>query len=221
MTPETTTIAAEAAPAPGVVVVGTEEFMRNSSGHLVPLELVKPIDKLTDQAVRKILGYAHDLSAQIARFKGHSFTDVATLQDLVAELYQAKLGGQKGNVTLTTVDGCGKVVVQVQDQISFGPELQAAKTLVDECITNWSEGSRAEIRALVDHAFQVDREGQINRSALFQLRRIKIEDETWARAMEALSDSIRVIGSQTYMRFYERPDPKARWEPVSIDMASA
>jgi hypothetical protein len=206
---------------PGVIVVGGKKFMRDAKARLVPLEMVKPVDLLVDQTVRKMMAYADELSAVVARFKGHSFDDVGALEALISEKYEAKLGGAKGNITITTVDGCMRVQVQVQDQIEFGPELQAAKALVDECISEWSEGARSEIRALVLDAFQVDKAGLINRGKLFQLRRINIRDDAWLRAMEALSDSIRVIGSKTYMRFYRRENPQAAWKAVTIDMAAA
>jgi hypothetical protein len=204
-----------------VLEVGGEKYMRDAGGRLVPLPAVKPEHLLEDQTVRKIVAYADELSAQIARFRGHCFDDVTTFVDLLAEKYGGRRGGAKGNTTLTSYDGCLRVVVQVQDQLSFGPELQVAKGLVDECITAWAEGARTEIRALVEHAFQVDREGRINRAALFQLRRLEIDDPTWKAAMAAIGDAIRVIGSREYVRFHRRPHPKARWEAISIDVATA
>lgn len=206
---------------PGAVEVGGERYMRDAGGRLVPLAAVKPEHLLEDQTVKKIVAYADQLSAQIARFRGHCFDDVTTFVDLLAEQYGGRRGGTKGNTTLTSYDGCLKVVVQVQDQLSFGPELQVAKGLVDECITAWSEGVRTEIRALVEHAFNVDREGRINRAALFQLRRLEIDDPTWKAAMAAIGDAIRVIGSREYVRFYRRANAKARWEAISIDVATA
>ncbi|WP_319774449.1 DUF3164 family protein [Breoghania sp.] len=205
----------------GIVEVGGRKYMTDPKGALVPLSTIKETDKLIDQTVRKMMGFADALSSEIARFKGHCFDDVGALQALVAEKYGSKVGGAKGNVTLTSFDGCFKVTIQVQDQLTFGPELQAAKCLVDECIEGWSEGARDEIRALVNHAFQVDKEGRINRAALFQLRRVQIEDERWQSAMEAITDSMRVIGSATYMRFHRRDNPQERWAPVTIDMAAA
>lgn len=204
-----------------VIEVGGEKYMRDAGGRLVPLDAVKDEHKLEDQTVRKIVAYADELSAQIARFRGHTFDDVTTFVDLLAEQYGGRRGGAKGNTTLTSYDGCLRVVIQVQDQLSFGPELQVAKGLVDECITAWAEGARTEIRALVEHAFQVDREGRINRAALFQLRRLEIDDPTWKAAMAAIGDAIRVIGSREYVRFHRRANPKARWEAISIDVATA
>lgn len=205
----------------GVVEVNGASYMRDAGGRLVPLELVKPESRLEDDTVRKIIGFAEELNGQLSRFRGHTFDDVATFVELLAEKYGGKRGGAKGNTTLTSFDGCRKVVVQVQDQLSFGPELQVAKELVDECITAWSDGADPELRALVQHAFQTDKEGRINRAALFQLRRLDIKREPWPKAMEALGDAIRVIGSREYVRFYRRNDPRGRWEPITIDLASA
>ncbi|WP_246728291.1 DUF3164 family protein [Microvirga terricola] len=205
----------------GVEVVGSDRYYRDAKGCLIPENLVPAKDRLVDDVVRKIVGYADDISAQVARFKGHTFDDVNTTLDLIADKYGAKLGGSKGNVTLMSIDGTLKVQVAVADQLTFGPELQAAKSLIDECIASWSEGSRDEIRALVNHAFQVDREGKINRTAIFQLRRVQIEDERWQQAMTAIGDAIRVVGSKEYVRFYKRSSATDGWKAVTVDLASA
>lgn len=217
------TPAAAAAPSDGIIELQGEKYMRDTGGRLVPIDAIKPEDLLMDETTRKICAFAEDLSARISRFRGHTFDDIATTVDLMNEKYGRRLGGAKGNVTLTSFDGTLQVKVQVQDQITFGPELQAAKELVDICISRWSEGSNAQVRALIQHAFQVDKEGRINRSALFQLRRMRVEDgdPEWRAAMDALSDAIRVIGSKEYVRFYRRDNPRARWEPITIDLASA
>ena len=198
-----------------------EGYMQDAKGRLVPQDMVKPGDLLIDQTVRAMHADAGKLSAEIARFKGKCFDDVASALDLLAEQYGDQRGGAKGNVTLTSHDGCLKVQVAVSDRFTFGPELQAAKNLIDRCIEAWSEGSRDEIRALVNSAFEVGQEGTINRSAVLGLRRHNIDDPTWKQAMEALTDSIRVIGSATYVRFYHRPNARAKWQAVPLDLASA
>lgn len=204
-----------------VTMIAGKPHRKDARGAYVPEEAIKPMDILIDGEVRKIMGFARDLSEQIARFRGHTFDDIGSLQALVDQEYGAKIGGQKGNLTLTSFDGLLKVQVQVQDQLDFGPELQAAKKLVDECLMDWSSDARTEIRALVTRAFQVDKEGKINRAEIFMLLRVAIEDARWARAMEAVRDSIRVIGSRTYVRFFERDAPDGQWRPVTIDLANA
>lgn len=198
-----------------------EGYWRDAKGRLVPEGLIKDTDKLEDQLVKKMMAYADELSAQIGRFKGHCYDDVGSFMALLAEKYGASKGGPKGNVTFSSYDGRLKVQVAVADHLTFGPELQVAKELIDECVSEWAADARPEIRALVDHAFRTDREGQVSREGIFALRRIEIQDERWQTAMQAIGDSIRVLGSKSYIRFYRRPDPQAKWEAVTIDLAAA
>lgn len=214
-----TNIAPTVAAHPAAIDVGGKAYLRDGKGNLVPIETVRASDLLMDETVRKITGFARDLSAQIGRFKGHTFEDVNGLQALIEQDYGVSVGGKKGNITLTTFDGLEKVQVQVADLIEFGPELQAAKQLIDECLVDWSADSRVELRALVNRVFNVEKEGQINRAELFMLLRVEIADDRWKRAIEAIKDSIRVIGSQTYVRFYERDAADAPWRAISIDLA--
>jgi hypothetical protein len=206
---------------PGAIDVAGRAYLRDAKGALQPVETIKPMDMLIDGQVRKIIAFARDLSEQVARFKIHTFQDIDALQGLIAQEYQAKLGGAKGNMTLTTFDGCLRVQLQMQDQFDFGPELQAAKALVDECLTEWAAEARDEIRAIVNRAFQVDKEGRINRAEIFMLLRVEIEDPRWRRAMDAVRDSIRILGSKAYLRFQTRKSPDAAWSSVTIDLAAA
>lgn len=205
----------------GVVEVGSQKFMRDGRGNLIGIGQIKTQRLLEDEMVRKIMRYALDLSAQIARFKGHTFEDVAAFQSLLEQQYGAKAGGAKGNCTFSTFDDVQRVEVKIADQIAFGPELQAAKRLVDECLVEWGADSHEAIRSLVNRVFSVEKEGQINRGELFSLLAMDITDERWQRAMEAIRDSIRVIGTKTYLRFRIRPDANANWSTVTIDLAAA
>jgi hypothetical protein len=205
----------------GVLWAGGRPYMPDAKGNLVPVEMVKPQDKLEDETVRKIMGYAEELSAQIARFKGHTFTDLGEFDALLEQDYGSTRGGRKGNRTYQTFDGCMKVTVQVADFIDFGPQLQVAKGLIDECLNEWSADARPEIRGIITRAFNTDKEGQINQSEIFMLLRLDIEDARWQRAMEAIRDAMRVTGSKTYVRFHKRDKPDGKWEPVTIDLAKA
>ena len=75
---------------------------------------------------------------------------------------------------------------------------------------------------LVNHApAPRPKEGQINRAAIFMLLRLDIEDERWQRAMSAIRDAMRVVGSKIYVRCYERDRLDAEWHAVTIDLAKA
>ncbi|MER8964467.1 DUF3164 family protein [Mesorhizobium sp. M0808] len=205
----------------GKVFIGDKQYMPDAKGNLVPVEMIKPSEMLEDETVRTILGYAIALSAQIGRFKEHTFNDLGAFEALLAQEYGGTKGGAKGNKTFMTFDGMKMVKVQVADTIDFGAQLQIAKSLIDECLTEWSADSRPEIRAIVTRAFNTDKEGQINRAAIFMLLRLDIGDERWQRAMAAIRDAMRVVGSKIYVRCYERDRLDAEWRAVTIDLAKA
>lgn len=205
----------------GTIDIAGKPYMADAKGALVPKELVKPVHKLEDEVVRKIMGFADELSAQIARFRGHTMTDLGDLDALLAQEYSVTKGGPKGNRTYQSFDGLMKVSVQVADYVDFGPQLQIAKRLLDECLTEWSADSRPEIRAVITRAFNTDKEGQVNRSEIFMLLRLDIEDPRWQEAMRAIREAMRVTGSKEYVRFYRRARATDRWEAVTIDLARA
>jgi hypothetical protein len=212
--------AAETIPTPtGIVEIGGRQYLPDAKGNLVLVDQIKPQTRLEDDTVRKIIGYAETIEAQLSRFFGHTMSDLDALDALLAEKYGARKGGKKGNRTYQSFDGLYKVQVQVADRIDFGPELQAAKALIDECIVDWVEGGRDEIRAIVMRAFNVEKEGKINQAELFMLLRLEIADSRWQRAMQAIRDAIRVTGTKQYVRFYKRASAEADWVAVTIDLA--
>ena len=96
-----------------------EGYMRNAQGHLVPLELVKPIDQERDRLVRELVALAKDLNARLVAGKSKMFGDVAAFVELSAEQYGVKRGGTKGNITLPTYDGAFKLQIATAENVTF------------------------------------------------------------------------------------------------------
>ncbi|MBD8890171.1 DUF3164 family protein [Roseibium litorale] len=198
-----------------------EGYWKDGKGALIPVANVKPEHQEEDALVKSLVAEAKDLSRRLAAFKIRALGDVQAYRELVLEKYGVTRGGRKGNVTLTSYDGTQQVVVAVAEHISFGAELEAAKVLIDRCITRWSEGANDNLRALVDQAFQVDQQGKISTGKVLGLRRLSIDDQDWLRAMDAISDAIRITGTKTYVRVYDRDPVTEDREPVSLDLANA
>lgn len=198
----------------------SDKFMINSEGHHVPYDKVKAEDKLEDVTVNTLYRKAAALNEALAAFKELAFSDVNTFLELLGEKYGVKKGGGKGNVTLTSYDGLTRVQISVADFIDFGPQLQIAKQLIDECINSWSNGANENLKIMVDHAFRVDKNNRINTTAILGLRRHDIRDEKWKQAMLAIDESIRVTRSKSYVRFYRRESSDQQWKSVPLDLAS-
>jgi len=208
-------------PVPPVPV--PEGYRMDGKGRMVHVAAIKPQELIEDEMVRKVMGFACDLANQLRRFRNNCFADSENFQALLAQEYGVTKRGArgKGNLTFMTVDGLMRMQIQVADHLTFGPELQTARAIFSECIEDWSEGARVELRTLVDEAFEGDKEGNINRDAIFRLLRLSFEDPRWKAGQSAIRDSIRVVGSKAYCRFYIRPAQDAAWMAVPIDLAAA
>ncbi len=200
--------------------INYEDFMPDSQGRLVPKTMVPDIDQQRDSVVREMVLSAKNLRKRMQDFKASAMGDVQAFVELSAEKYGVHLGGQKGNTSLVTFDGRYKVQVAISEHLSFDERLKAAKKLIDECLTNWTEDSRDEIKTIILDAFQVDKEGKLNTARILGLRRLDIKDENWQLAMDAIGDSMQVVGSKSYLRIYERTDPDGRWMPITLDLAA-
>lgn len=197
-----------------------EGYVRDAQGRLVPESMVKPIDKLRDQTVHQIVKIALQVNEALRQLKLSAFDDIAAFVDTSVEQFGVRPGGNKGNVSLLSYDGRFKVMRSNHDTIKFDERLRAAKALIDECITEWSAGSRDEIKVLVNDAFRVDKEGDVSTNRVLGLRRLNIVDEKWQRAMQAISESFSVIGSRVYIRVYERIGDSDQYKAIPLDIAS-
>lgn len=195
-------------------------YRQDAKGCLVPESMIKPIDRTRDELVRELARQARIVSDGLREFKTRVFADINAFVDLSAEQYDVKLGGKKGNLTLFSFDGAFKVQIAIAEHMVFDERLQAAKHLIDECIIAWSQGSRDEIKVLVQAAFQTDKEGKINTGRVLALRRLDIRDEKWQNAMLAIGESLQVVGSKEYVRFYERIGNSDQYRPISLDVAA-
>ena len=195
-------------------------YKADAKGCLIPESLIKPIDLTRDQLVRELAKKAQALSQAMGAFKSAAIGEIDAFVQLSAEQYGVKVGGTKGNLTLYSFDGQYKVLIAQAERMQFDERLQAAKQLIDACITDWSKGSRDEIKVLVQAAFQTDKEGKINTGRVLALRRLEIRDEKWQTAMRAIGESLQVVGSKEYVRFYERIGGTDQYRSINLDLAA-
>jgi len=199
--------------------VKEEKLMKNSLGAFVPESLVKDIDKKRDSAVRRIAAKAMEMKKILSEFKEEIRDEIYAFVEASAKEFGVKWGGKKGNIALTTYDGQFRLLVSMNDNITFDERLQVARELIGKCIEKWSDGARSEIRVLVNDAFQVDKSGKISTARVLGLRRQDIQDKHWKKAMIAITESIQITGTKQYLRIYER-DEKGEYQMIPLDVAA-
>lgn len=206
---------------PSVVTIGGHDCMIDRTGKYTPIELVKPEERLEDDLVRLLFARAIGIFDALCAFKTLAFENMDAFQDLLAEKYGLKRrGGPKGNVTFSSYDGRLQVMIRVSDILSFGPELQTAKEICDECLIEWGASAPPVIRDLIQDAFKTGKAGQVSRDQIFRLLRTEHDDARWKRMQDALRAAIRVDSSKSYIHFRFRPHANANWVTLSLDIAA-
>lgn len=196
-----------------------EGYMQNAKGHLIPISKVKPIDKLRDEVVKDMIAIAIKQRADMRLAKNKLFDTFNDFVALSAQEYDVQMGGKKGNTSLLSFDGKYKIQLAIAENTVFDERLQVAKHLIDECLTDWTKDSNDNIKALINQAFQVDKEGKVSTSRVLALRSLDINDAKWDRAMDAISDAIQVTDTKEYIRFYER-DEQGAYHQISLDFSN-
>lgn len=196
-----------------------EGYRTDARGRLIPEDQIKEVDKLRDELVYGLVDRAKALREELRDFKGDAFSEIHAFVETSAQEYGVQMGGRKGNVQLVSFDGRYKIQRAIQESISFDERLQAAKALIDQCLTEWTADARPEVAAIVQDAFRVDQAGNIRTGQVLGLRRLNISDKRWLKAMDAISDAVQVTGSKSYIRLYERVGETDQYKAISLDIA--
>lgn len=186
--------------------INGSEMMIDAQGRYVPCDTIRAVDLLRDDLIRSLIPEVEEISKKLAELKAKAFKDVDDFLALSASQYGVKSKAIKGNITLKTFNGEYEVRLASADNIEFDEQLQVAKELIDECLTEWCDGANAKLAVIVKDAFKVDRKGRLDKNRILGLRKYEIEDEKWKRAMEAIGNSVSVTGRRRYIRFFRIDD---------------
>ena len=199
--------------------IDLSQYRPDARGNLIPIENIKEIDLDRDELVKEIFAAIETPMRELEQARRNGIEDVRAFVELAAEKYGAK-PSKKGNVTLHSFDGELRVTVAMADVLTFDERLTAAKTLIDECLDEWTQDSRQELKTIVQQAFDVNKEGNISTAKVLGLRRLNIEHEKWQRAMTAIDDSIHTQTTREYIRIHRR-DENGAYVLVSPELGKA
>ena len=200
-----------------IVNLEGKTYWKDSKSNLVPESTVSKLDKFEDHTVRYLVQKAEVYREEGLKLKEEFFREVREFIEFSATEYDTVITGSKGGAALYAFNGEYRIQYSVADRIDFNNRLTIAKQLIDECILGWSGGASDELMAIINRAFNVDK-GSINVRNVLSLRTLDIKDEKWLTAMEAISDSIKVIGSSEYIRIHKR-DEHGKYKQIVLDFS--
>ncbi|MBQ4438069.1 DUF3164 family protein [bacterium] len=189
----------------------------DAEGSLKPETSISPADKKKEELVDAVFEYVAETKTKLETFKYWTQEVVATYVEKQAK--KAKVAGWKGNIRIINYDGTKRICVSKKERMDFNEKLQFAKAKFDEWIIKRTEGADEVLAELVQKAFEVDKEGEINRSFLFRLLRYSISDPDFKKAQELLKQSMQTSGTKEYILFQEK-DEHGEWKTITLDFAA-
>lgn len=159
-----------------------------------------------------------DLKTRMIQEKTAVVDDILEFLNVSADQYGVKLGGDKGNLTLTSIDGNIRVEYKNSDTITFNEQIQVAKQLIDEYLDELTKDSNPELKTIVSAAFRL-RQGRIDVKSVLKLREYNINDERWKKAMDIIDDAKQIVSTKKCLRLYVRNKLTGAMENQPFDLS--
>ncbi len=194
-----------------------EKTLVDEHGREYPVKILDPNIISRDRIVSRAMGRALKLHDRIEKEKQKM---VAEIEAYLTELAEQYGESWKGNTELLSFDGQYKIEIRYREHIQFGAELQIAKQKIDNCLTRWSKDTNINLQSIIKEAFQVDTKGLIAKSKILGLRKYKIKDEEWEKAMNLIDEAIQVTSTKQYIAFYQRPAPNKQFKLVTLNFSA-
>lgn len=179
------------------------EMIKRADGSWIALSDLPVRQRLAHEFVDQWFPKAQDQNQRLAALKQLCLKEMRAYREMMLSDYEVKVGGPEGGFSLKTVCGTKKIELAINKQVTLGPELEAAKALIDEFLDKELDGSSEAIRAIVSKVFKLNTKGRLDTAGILGLRDYDFKDALWERAMQAIDDAICRDNSTTYLRFYE------------------
>ncbi len=199
-------------------IIDGEQCVKDDQGRWVATRHIEPIKLLRDDLVTNIAHKALTLQESIKSFKQMCFSEFDDYMGISAEKYNVKQRANINHATLHTFNGKYRLKISTHKIETYDERLIHAQELVEECVGEWATDANANLKVLVMDAFKVDSEGNMAYWRIKKLKKYKIDDARWHKAMSLIDDSLEVIESKRYVMLYERDD-NGQYQPIPLNVA--
>ena len=143
-----------------------EKYMTDNCGDSIPVRIISKYDLLRDRLVKRIAKRYRDAEAVLEAVKVATIKDLETLEQ--AALVEAGIKDFKakgGNATVYSYDGLISIQCKNRKFSAMDERAKIAKQLLDQFVTELTEGQEKEDIVKVVNSLLDTRSGEINRTA--------------------------------------------------------
>lgn len=199
-------------------------MIERPDGSQIHYDKLPPQKQIEHDFVTRWCATAWNFNADLTVFKKTVISEMLATRTMMFDDYGVKKGGKEGNLTLRSA--CGRMMVKltVSKHITFGPELEAAKALIDEFMeAELAKGGSVFIKEIIEKVFQLNAKGRIDTGGILGLREHEFDNEIWLKAMDAIKTAISRDSSTTYINFYQvdpkEPDKSKAEQRIALDVS--
>lgn len=200
-----------------VKMVDGKPYWVDADGSLKPESAISNADKKKEEMIDAVFESVGETKESMEKFKLWVWEVLTTYIEKLAK--KAKVDKPQGNFTIVNYDSTRRIRFSRRERQDFNENLQFAKAKFDEWVVKKTEGADEILAELVQKAFEVNKEGEINRSFLFRLLGYSINDPDFKKAQELLKKSMIVNGTKDYILFQEK-DEHGEWKSIPLDFAA-
>lgn len=160
-------------------------------------------------------------SEQLKQLKEKVILGSRQLYEKMYEINDKKPKDGQRSFSIKSADNRFKVVVENQERFEFSEEAQVHITAIKDIFKAKFEMRNKGFYALLDSILMRNAKGDYDAKLLAKARVQvkKLEDETLIAEFDKLQDCMRVVGTSTYARVYEK-NSQDKWCEISLNFSS-
>jgi hypothetical protein len=182
-----------------------------------PQRFIEKTVKRRERAIDKMFGGAENISSRMLQLKLKVVKTFDDYLNYLAEQNDASwMSNSKGNISLTNFDHTRQVVRKNATRIEYDENINLAKQVADDFLREQSKGAPANLRVLVNEAFEVDKKGRVSPDRIEWLARIQIKHAKWQKFQELVAKSRAIAGSKVYYTLRHRETATDEWQTIKL-----
>jgi hypothetical protein len=192
----------------------------DEAGNTIPYDRTTKYERAAENTIHKLAVNAFDIHTRLSAYKDKVREEAERLYELFTK-ENGTIGKGKGSATFYNFDRSIKVMVKVNDQITFDENtIELAKEKLDELLSDGLEGAKDFVKPLVMEAFHQN-SGKLDTKRVLGLRRYtsRIKDPRYAEAMELIDKAVRRPSTREYYQIWVRDD-KGEYQDIQLNFAS-
>lgn len=198
----------------------SDKLWTDEAGNHIPYDRTTKYERAAEVSVHKMAVEAQKIHEKLSTFKDLLRLEAERLYALfVTE--NGQIGKGKGSATFYNFERSIKVMVKVNDQITFDENtIELAKEKLDELISDGLEGAKDFVKPLVMDAFN-NSTGRLDTKRVLGLKKYssRIKDPRYAEAMALIDRAIRRPSTREYYQVWVR-DENGAYQDIQLNFAS-